>query len=359
MQYSRVRLGELLIEARIITPEQLEVILVQQKTDPRRIGTLLVEAGLVTETQVTQILSQQLSVPWVSLYHVDFSRQLLDLVPEEVAERHCLVPIFVRRVRGQGNTLYIAMDDPSDDQALRSVEQYAGVPVRAMIAPPSDIRAAIRAYYGSGVGLTPSMAPERPTRSLAAQPNASDGESPSAREYRDKSVQGSAENSGSEVERASVESVSRPAVSQPPRSALISSRPVSSVHPPDAPAVLEIVPDSSPAVDVRQIAMPRPKKGIARRMVTLTLLDGSQVTLPARRPRLRAPSLPPEMNSDVEQLTTRDILSALRAKLHGQDASEVLGDHGRWEALVSALIALLLKKHLIADWEFIDELKKL
>lgn len=359
MQYSRVRLGELLIEARIITPEQLDAILLQQKADPRRIGTLLVEAGLVTETQVTQILSQQLSVPWVSLYHVDFSRQLLDLVPEEVAERHCLVPIFVRRVRGQGNTLYIAMDDPSDDGALRSVEQYAGVPVRAMIAPPTDIRAAIRAYYGSGVGLTPSMAPERRARSLAAQPMANEAASrfPGARE--DRSDAATSDASASDVERQALDSASVPAVSLPPRSALISSRPVSSVHPPDAPAVLEIVPDSSPAVDVRQIAMPRPKKGIARRMVTLTLLDGSQITLPARRPRLRAPSLPPEMDTDVDQLTTRDILSALRAKLHGQDASEILGDHGRWEALVSALIALLLKKHLIADWEFIDELKKL
>jgi hypothetical protein len=92
-------------------------------------------------------------------------------------------------------------------------------------------------------------------------------------------------------------------------------------------------------------------------MVTLTLLDGSQVTLPARRPRLRAPTDPPQ--SDADNLTARDILQALRAKLHGQDASEVLGDHGRWEALVSAIIAVLLKKHLVADWELIDELKRL
>lgn len=358
MQYSRVRLGELLIEARIITREQLEAILLQQKTDTRRIGTLLVEAGLVTETQVTQILSQQLSVPWVSLYHVDFSRQLLDLVPEEVAEQHCLVPIFVRRVRGQGNTLYIAMDDPSDERAVQAVEQYAGVPVRAMIAPPSDIRAAIRAYYGSGVGLTPSMAPERRTNSLTNRPSESATHSPAQIAEEPCAVQGSAETAEAQHTRAR-ESRPAPSTSQPPRSALISSRPVSSVHPPDAPAVLEIVPDSSPSVDVRQIAMPRPKKGAVRRMVTLTLLDGSQVTLPARRPRLRAPSVPPELDTEIEQLTTRDILSALRAKLHGQDASEVLGDHGRWEALVSALIAVLLKKHLVADWEFIDELKRL
>ena len=133
----RVRLGELLVEARIISREQLEDVLEIQKSDPRRLGTLLIEAGLVTETQVTQILSQQLSVPWVSLYHIDFSRKLLNLVPHELADRHCLVPIFVRRVRGLGQTLYVAMDDPSDDVARAAVAEYSGLPVRAAL-PESD-----------------------------------------------------------------------------------------------------------------------------------------------------------------------------------------------------------------------------
>jgi type IV pilus assembly protein PilB len=332
MQNSRVRLGELLIEAQILTRDQLESVLAIQQNDPRRLGTLLVESGLVTETQVTQILSQQLSVPWVSLYHIDFSRQLLDLVPEQLAEEHCLVPIFVRRVRGQGNTLYIAMDDPSDDRALQAVQQYAGIPVRAMIAPPTDIRAAIAAYYGRGVGLTPSMAPGM--KRSAGQPSANEGDSVEAKP-----------NARPPARAPSV---------QPAR---VSLRPAQSMHPPDAPAVIEPVPDSSPHVDVRELAMPKPKRGSKRRMVTLTLLDGSQVHLPAHRPRLRTPTDPPQ--SDADHLTARDIVQALRAKLHGQDASEVLGDHGNWEALFAALMTVLMKKHLIADWEFIDELKRL
>src|SRR6187402_5837 len=143
----RVRLGELLVTGQIITREQLEQVLLLQQKDGRKLGKLLVERGLVTETQLTQILSQQLSVPWVSLYHIDFSRQLLDLVPHELAEQYCLVPIFVRRVRGLGETLYVAMDDPTDELAVRAVSDFAGLPVRTMIAPPSDIRSAIRAYY--------------------------------------------------------------------------------------------------------------------------------------------------------------------------------------------------------------------
>ncbi|MEI9948098.1 MAG: hypothetical protein WDO74_03765 [Pseudomonadota bacterium] len=81
---------------------------------------------------------------------MDFSRQLLNLVSHQLAEKYCLVPIFVRRVRGLGETLYVAMDDPSDEAAQREVGQWAGLPVRAMIAPPTDIRSAIRVYYGVG-----------------------------------------------------------------------------------------------------------------------------------------------------------------------------------------------------------------
>src|SRR6478752_25265 len=175
MVTARIRLGELLVEAQIITREQLEEALRLQKQDSRRIGTLLVEAGLVSETQVTQILSQQLSVPWVSLYHIDFSRQLLNLVSQELAERFCLVPIFVRKVRGLGQTLYVAMDDPSDDKAQADVSQFSGLPVRAMIAPPTDIHSAIRAYYGAGkdaASLSEAMAEADAERAATARATA-------------------------------------------------------------------------------------------------------------------------------------------------------------------------------------------
>src|SRR5687768_17974495 len=126
----RVRLGELLVTANIISREQLDQALLLQRESGQKLGKVLVDRGFVSKTQVTQILSQQLSVPWVSLYHIDFSRQLLDLVPEALAEKHCLVPIFVRRVRGLGETLYIAMDDPMDEAAQKAVSEFSGLPVR-------------------------------------------------------------------------------------------------------------------------------------------------------------------------------------------------------------------------------------
>src|SRR4051812_40180163 len=148
MQPARPRLGQLLVDAHILSNEELEQMLTLQKSDGRRLGVLLVERGLVTETQLTQVLSQQLSVPWVSLYHIDFSRDLLNLVPREIAEKYCLVPIYVRAVRKQGDTLYVAMEDPMNDEALKACSESSRLPTRPMIAAAADIAKAVRMYYG-------------------------------------------------------------------------------------------------------------------------------------------------------------------------------------------------------------------
>jgi type IV pilus assembly protein PilB len=338
----RVRLGELLVSANIITREQLDQVLALQKTDGRKLGLLLVERGLVSETQVTQILSQQLSVPWVSLYHIDFSRQLLDLVPEELADKHCLVPIFVRRVRGLGDTLYVAMDDPTDDVAQKAVSAFSGLPVRTMIAPPSDIRSAIRAYYGveepppASLPISPSpvAAPPAPLVSAPAADLSAVTPPPASVDPRD------------------VAPASPPPVSLPV--------PPASLHPPGAES---IPPSDSPTIEAREISMPAPPRRKGRRMVTLTLLDGTRVNLPARTSRPPAEKTPPKdvppLDEAGGQLTARDLVAALRAVSHGADASEILGDQARWEPLFAALLELLLKKHLIADWEFVAEYKKI
>ena len=76
-------------------------------------------------------------------------------------------------------------------------------------------------------------------------------------------------------------------------------------------------------------------------------------------PEPEAPPPEPTGDADAAQgLTARDLVAALRAVSQGADPSEILEDH-RWESMFAALLSLLLKKHLIADWEFVDELKKM
>ena len=98
-------------------------------------------------------------------------------------------------------------------------------------------------------------------------------------------------------------------------------------------------------------------------MISLTLLDGTTVSIPAPSEK-RQPSKPdietPARRDELsDQLTARDLGSALRAVAHGVDASEILGTEPRWEAMFSALLSILLRKGLIADWEFVEEFRKL
>lgn len=260
----RLRLGELLVEAGLVSSEALELALENQKTEGKRLGELLVEAGALSEVRLTQVLSQQLSVPWVSLSHIDFSRQLLNLVPSETAQKYSVVPIYVRRAKNRQQTLYVAMVDPSDQAALDEISNFSGLPVRPMIAPASDILGAIRVYY----------------LGLPAEP----------------------EPASSEAEPIELP---EPRASDPPP-----------------------------------------------QMVTLTLLDGTVVKLPALEKG-------PLSNREPQKLTARDLIDALRVRAHGGDASQVVDESINWELMFTSLLSILIKKHLIHDWEFVDEMKKL
>jgi type IV pilus assembly protein PilB len=299
------RIGELLVDAGLLSQSQLEQALFAQRKEGRKLGQLLIELGLVNEVQLTQALSRQLAVPWVSLYHVDFSRALLSVVSRETAEKYGVIPIFVRREGKQGETLFVAMDDPTNDAALEEVARASSLPVKPMIACPSDIRAAIRVYYlGEGtLAAVPSGAPA-PERAPVPLP-----------------------------------------VPAPAPEPLPAAAPASALEPSSAPASLPPPPSSRPPPSARTLS--------------LTLLDGTRISIPPRGPKRPARGDDAsEGDPPKDQLTARDLVSALRAVAHGVDASDVLGAEPRWEVLFSALLSILLRKGLIADWEFVEEFRK-
>lgn len=317
------RIGELLVEAGVLSQSQLEQALFAQRKDGRKLGQLLIELGLVSEVQLTQTLSRQLSVPWVSLYHVDFSRSLLNLVPREVAERYAVVPILVRRIKKQGDTLYIAMDDPTNEAAIEDVARSASLPVKPMIACPSDIRAAIRVYYLGEVGVPP------------APPSATSPQAPVLRPVPP--APPSRRPTPAAVAAAPIDSVTRKLA------------PASDAKPPEGDSA-----DSAPEVHASVEEITTPKRARPK-MLSLTLLDGTSISIPAPTRRPSKPDL--EVLSD--QLTARDLLSAMRAVAHGAEASDILGTEPRWEVMFSALLSILLRKGIIADWEFVEEFRKI
>jgi type IV pilus assembly protein PilB len=406
MATPRLRLGQLLVDAKLITEQALQEVLGRQGADGRRLGTLLVEGGFINETQLTQILSHQLSVPWVSLLHIEFSRQLLNLVPHDVADRYCLVPIYVRHVRHQGDTLYVAMDDPTNEVGLNACRDHAGLPVRAMIAPPLDIRNAIRVYYGSSgrpPALTSSAAQEAtttpaPARARAVAATPIEAEAPA----KPIEVKAEAEAAIAAPIEAGLEAPIEAAAPQSTRKAAALEQRIDAMLSADAAAEARAQADEGPEIETREITLadattraraerlraivdqappapaseravdsiPQPR-GRAPRMVALTLLDGTTIPLPAKRRARPEPAAdpdaerPPPVRSEppgpdeAHALTARDLVVALRAVAQGADGSEVLGSNERWEAMFAALLSLMLKKHVIADWEFVEELKNL
>jgi type IV pilus assembly protein PilB len=327
------RIGELLVEAGVLSQSQLEQALFAQRKDGRKLGQLLIELGFVSEIQLTQTLSRQLSVPWVSLYHVDFSRSLLNLVAREIAEKYSLVPIFVRRVRKQGETLYVAMDDPTNEAAIEEVARAASLSVKPMIACPSDIRAAIRVYYlGEAAPPPVALAPAAPAtqpRPLATEPGVARAPAPSTPdESRPPSRQ-------PRKEPVLLEAVPRPAKAEETDSA-----------------------DAAPEIEATErevVATKRPRA----RMISLTLLDGTTISIPSGQRKSKPEIDAPPREELHDQFTARDLVSALRAVAHGADASEILGAEPRWEAMFSALLSILLRKGVIADWEFVEEFRKI
>ncbi|MBX3228297.1 MAG: hypothetical protein KIT84_06575 [Labilithrix sp.] len=336
----RVLLGELLVESKVITTEQLAEVLAAPRETGKKLGQVLLEKGWVTEAQLTQTLSLQLSVPWVSLYHIDFSRQLLNRVSRELAEMYCLIPIFVRHVRGLGETLYVAMDDPTNEAALQEVSRLANLPAKPMIASASDIRNAIRVYYGEAV--PPAQAPIE----VPAPPAAT------VREPRPQPPPAPPAKKPAQPPAADVAPISPPAptIPDPPQS----PQPATAQAAPSPPPSPKPAPKSEPEIPLPRRVIPRaeesePARRRPPKMVALTLLDGTTITLPAKK----------KQEGVSEALTARDIVSALRATAHGADASEILGDQVRWEPIVAALLSILLRKGLIADWEFVEELRKI
>lgn len=120
-----------------------------QAADGRRLGEILIHRKLVTDTQVTQMLSYQLALPWVSLAKITPDPLLIGLIPKPIAERHRIVPVYLRRVKKQ-STLYVATDDPTDEEALRECAKASRMDVRAMVAASHDVRNALDVWYGGG-----------------------------------------------------------------------------------------------------------------------------------------------------------------------------------------------------------------
>ncbi|MBD3107826.1 Flp pilus assembly complex ATPase component TadA [Bacillus sp. AGMB 02131] len=137
----RKRLGDLLIEAGLITEEQLQKAL-QEKEAKQKLGDALLQKGLITENQLIEVLEVQLGIPRVNLYRYPFDPKLFSLVSREMATRNLIIPL-----KKDGEVLYVAMADPMDFFTIDDIRLSTGFKIETAIATKEDISRAISKYY--------------------------------------------------------------------------------------------------------------------------------------------------------------------------------------------------------------------
>jgi len=143
-----VRLGQLLVEAEKITPEQLDEALREQDSTGAQLGQLLVGAGAITPQELLAALGAQSGLPWVSLRKGLIDPHVVPVIPQEKAELFQAIAMF--RVR---DTLTVAMADPHSVLAIDQIEAMTGCRVQPVVALADDIEQAIREYYRGEVKM--------------------------------------------------------------------------------------------------------------------------------------------------------------------------------------------------------------
>lgn len=144
----RKRLGDILVEAGLITGEQLQEALTKQKILGKRLGKVLVETGLTNEDSIATTLASQMNIPYLNLNEITVPPEVLTTIPEGIVRSHNLLPVKL-----EGNRLQISMADPLDVFIIDEINYQTGYELQIGISPESQVEAAIRHYYGNSDSL--------------------------------------------------------------------------------------------------------------------------------------------------------------------------------------------------------------
>jgi type IV pilus assembly protein PilB len=136
------RLGDILIEERLLMPEQLSQALYEQRRTGKPLAVILIESGLISEEDIVITLSEQLGIPHLRVESYEISPEVLAEVPEGIATRYHLIP-----VAKTGNSLTIAMSDPLNIVAIDDVRMLTGYDIETVVSLDSEIKKAIDRYY--------------------------------------------------------------------------------------------------------------------------------------------------------------------------------------------------------------------
>ncbi len=143
---ANARLGELLVRENLVSPLQLQKAMENQRATGGRLGHQLTKLGYLEENDLTSFLSKHYGVPSINLRDFEIATDVLKLIPKEVVVRHQVIPI-----NKSGNTLIVAMADPSNIYAVDDIKFITNFHIDIVVASEGQIAEAIEKYYTSNV----------------------------------------------------------------------------------------------------------------------------------------------------------------------------------------------------------------
>ena len=144
------RLGEMLVDEGIITEEQFQEALHEQKIKGGRLEKILISEGYVTQDVIMAFVGTQLGIPHVNLAEIgEIPSDVVFSVPESIALNHCLIPIVKKEKK-----LTVAMADPLNVFAIDDIKMMTGFEVEPAIASEMEIKALHAKYYGVASGAS-------------------------------------------------------------------------------------------------------------------------------------------------------------------------------------------------------------
>ena len=145
----RRRLGDILVDAGVITDDQLLEALEYQRQQPKkiRLGLALVQKGITTEAAIMEALKEQLHIESITLTGYEISSDIIKMVPEPaLLKKYAMIPYYINP--DNPNRLYVAMADPLDIVAMDDLGVITGMDIVPAIATNTEIMSAIDRYYG-------------------------------------------------------------------------------------------------------------------------------------------------------------------------------------------------------------------
>ncbi len=137
-----IPIGQLLVEENIISASQLDLALQEQKKSKKRLGEVISELGFASERDVLKTLAKRLTVEYVESPVFIVEADAVRLVPEVLARRYNILPIYIRT-----GSLTIATNDPLNFACLEDIEMITGMDIRTVLSPVSEIERAISRIY--------------------------------------------------------------------------------------------------------------------------------------------------------------------------------------------------------------------